>query len=52
VTGLGLRRLQHLVLYVADVERSVQFYVDVLGLKLGQRFANNDLYLRQMTGES
>jgi len=25
-TGLGLRRLQHLVLWVADLERSVGFY--------------------------
>ena len=38
VTGLGLRRLQHLVLYVADVERSVQFYVDVLGFEIQRRY--------------
>lgn len=30
VTGTGLTRLQHLVLWVADVERSVRFYVDLL----------------------
>jgi hypothetical protein len=34
MSGLGLRRLQHLVLYVADVERSVRFYVDVLGFEI------------------
>ena len=25
-TGIGLKRLQHLVLWVSDVERSVRFY--------------------------
>jgi catechol 2,3-dioxygenase-like lactoylglutathione lyase family enzyme len=30
-TGLGLKRLQHLVLWVSNVERSVRFYTDVLG---------------------
>ena len=38
MTGLGLRRLQHLVLYVADVERSVRFYVDVLGFEIQRRY--------------
>jgi catechol-2,3-dioxygenase len=38
VSGLGLRRLQHLVLYVADVERSVRFYVDVLGFEIQRRY--------------
>src|SRR2546428_6412746 len=28
--GIGLTRLQHLVLWVSDVERSVRFYRDVL----------------------
>ncbi len=36
-TGLGLRRLQHLVLWVADVERSVRFYTDVLGFEVTVR---------------
>ncbi|PYN98709.1 MAG: glyoxalase [Candidatus Rokuibacteriota bacterium] len=36
--GLGLRRLQHLVLYVADVERSTRFYLDVLGFEVQRRF--------------
>ena len=26
--------------YITDMDRAVAFYVDVLGLKLGQRFAN------------
>jgi len=33
-TGIGLRRLQHLVLWVSDVERSVCFYRDVLGFEV------------------
>jgi catechol-2,3-dioxygenase len=37
-TGLGIRRLQHLVLWVGDVERSVRFYVDVLGFEVGKRY--------------
>ncbi len=40
MTGLGLRRLQHLVLYVSDVARSVSFYVDVLGLAVQRRYPN------------
>jgi catechol-2,3-dioxygenase len=41
-TGIGLKRLQHLVLWVSDVERSVRFYRDVLGFEvtsLGPRAA-------------
>jgi catechol-2,3-dioxygenase len=33
-TGIGLKRLQHLVLWVSNVERSVQFYRDVLGFEV------------------
>ncbi|HEY3067902.1 MAG TPA: VOC family protein [Methylomirabilota bacterium] len=39
-TGLGLTRLQHLVLWVADVERSVRFYRDVLGFEVTKRYPN------------
>src|SRR5574342_1148279 len=35
--GIGLRRLQHLVLWVSDVERSVRFYRDVLGFEVKVR---------------
>jgi catechol-2,3-dioxygenase len=37
-TGIGLRRLQHLVLWVSDVERSVRFYRDVLGFEVKSRY--------------
>ena len=37
---LGLRRLQHLVLWVSDVERSVRFYCDVLGFEVKRRYPN------------
>jgi catechol-2,3-dioxygenase len=37
-TGIGLTRLQHLVLWVADVERSIRFYVDVLGFEVKLRY--------------
>ena len=33
-TGIGLKRLQHLVLWVSDVARSVRFYRDVLGFEV------------------
>lgn len=36
--GIGLTRLQHLVLWVADVDRSVRFYSDVLGFEVRRRF--------------
>ena len=32
--GIGLRRLQHIVLWVSDVGRSVRFYRDVLGFEV------------------
>ena len=35
--GIGLKRLQHLVLWVSDVERSVRFYRDVLGFEVKSR---------------
>lgn len=37
-TGIGLKRLQHLVLWVSDVERSVRFYRDLLGFEVKTRF--------------
>ena len=40
MNGIGLRRLQHLVLWVSDVERSVQFYRDVLGFEVTTRYPN------------
>jgi catechol-2,3-dioxygenase len=35
---IGLKRLQHLVLWVSDVERSVRFYCDVLGFEVKTRY--------------
>ena len=35
---LGLKRLQHLVLWVTDVERSVRFYCDVLGFEVRRSY--------------
>ena len=40
MSGLGLLRLQHLVLWVANVERSVRFYCDVLGFEVKRRYPN------------
>jgi len=34
---LGIRRLNHAVLYVSDVDRSVDFYRDVLGFRVIHR---------------
>ena len=38
--GIGLRRLQHLVLWVGNVERSVRFYTEVLGFEVKSRSPN------------
>ncbi|MGH7302833.1 MAG: VOC family protein [Candidatus Rokuibacteriota bacterium] len=38
--GTGLKRLQHLVLWVANVERSVRFYCDVVGFEVQRRYPN------------
>jgi catechol-2,3-dioxygenase len=38
MTDLGLTRLQHLVLWVADVERSVRFYCEVVGFEVQRRY--------------
>jgi catechol-2,3-dioxygenase len=39
-TGMGLKRLQHLVLWVSSVERSVRFYCDVVGFEVQRRYPN------------
>jgi catechol-2,3-dioxygenase len=38
MSDFGLARLQHLVLWVADVERSVRFYCDVVGFEVQRRY--------------
>jgi catechol-2,3-dioxygenase len=40
MSGIGLTRLQHLVLWISDVERSVRFYRDVLGFEVTARYPN------------
>jgi catechol-2,3-dioxygenase len=40
MSGIGLRRLQHIVLWVSNVERSVRFYCDVLGFEVKHRYPN------------
>lgn len=40
-----VQRLQHVVLQVTDVERSVKFYCDVLGLKLNRTRPNGAAFL-------
>jgi catechol-2,3-dioxygenase len=37
-SGIGIKRLQHLVLWVSDVERSVRFYRDLLGFEVTMSF--------------
>ena len=37
-TGIGLKRLQHLVLWVSSVERSARFYTEVLGFEVKTRY--------------
>jgi catechol-2,3-dioxygenase len=61
---MGIRRLNHAVLYVRDVARSVQFYTDVLGFRVVNRRENaaflraeesdndHDLGLFQVRGSS
>jgi catechol-2,3-dioxygenase len=38
MSGIGLKRLQHIVLWVSNVERSVRFYCDVLGFEVKHRY--------------
>jgi catechol-2,3-dioxygenase len=40
MSGIGLKRLQHIVLWVSNVERSVRFYCDVLGFEVKRRYPN------------
>ena len=40
MSGIGLTRLQHLVLWIADLETSVRFYRDVLGFEVAARYPN------------
>ena len=42
----AVKRLQHVVLQVSDVERSFAFYRDVLGYELTHKQANGNVFLR------
>lgn len=44
--GVGIRRLQHLVLWVSDVERSRGFYEGVLGFEPRHTIAGQAAFLR------
>jgi len=44
--GVGIRRLQHLVLFVSDVERSRRFYEDVLGFVTAHERPGSAVFLR------
>lgn len=44
--GIGIQRLQHLVLWVSNVERSVRFYRDVLGFEVGHMMGKRGAFLR------
>jgi catechol 2,3-dioxygenase-like lactoylglutathione lyase family enzyme len=43
---VGIRRLNHAVLYVRDVPRSVEFYTDVLGFRVVHRPTPTAAFLR------
>jgi catechol-2,3-dioxygenase len=45
-TPIQVSRLQHIVLQVSDVERSITFYEEVLGLELNRRRPNGGAFLR------
>jgi catechol-2,3-dioxygenase len=40
MSGIGLKRLQHIVLWVSDVGESVRFYRDVLGFEVKRQYPN------------
>ena len=40
MNGIGLKRLQHIVLWISNVDRSVRFYCDVLGFEVKKRYPN------------
>jgi len=44
-TGLPFRinKIGHVVLHVSDIERSTQFYTEVLGFKISDIYAHNEL---------
>ena len=49
--GIGLKRLQHLVLWVSDVAQSVRFYTDVLGFEVKRQSPNAAFLFIPGTGD-
>ena len=49
--GIGLKRLQHLVLWVSDVRRSVRFYTEVLGFEVKRQYPNAAFLIIPGTGD-
>ena len=49
--GIGLKRLQHLVLWVSDVGRSVRFYTEVLGFEVKRQYPNAAFLFIPGTGD-
>ena len=45
-TPIKVRRLGHIVYYVSDVERSVQFWTEIMGFKLSDRNERGMAFLR------
>ena len=43
---MSVRRLNHAVLYIRDVARSVEFYTDVLGFEVAAEYAGRAAFLR------
>lgn len=46
IAPITVKRLQHVVLQVSDVQRSTKFYCDVLGLELNRTRPNGAAFLR------
>jgi catechol-2,3-dioxygenase len=49
---IHVKRLNHAVLYVRDIERSVDFYRDVLGFELVDRWRDRMAFLRARDSEN
>ena len=49
--GIGLKRLQHLVLWVSNVTRSVRFYTEVLGFEVQRQSPNAAFLIIPGTGD-
>ena len=49
--GIGLKRLQHLVLWVSDVARSVPFYTEVLGFEVKRQSPDAAFLIIPGTGD-